>query len=78
MCASVFWEENNTNWQVTEYIIKCLVDFYYHLWKVLLNKQIKRLIWTDSDSSFKTVRIKCLLKNYFLNLLLNLFIFFIT
>ena len=78
MCASVFWEENNTNWQVTEYIIKCLVDFYYHLWKVLLNKQIKRLTWTDSDSSFKTVLIKCLLKNFFKNLLLNLFIFFIT
>ena len=36
------------------------------------------MTWTDSASSFKTVLIKHLLKNYFLNLLLNLFIFFIT
>ena len=64
MCASVFWEENNANWQVTVnkslnvYLI--FITFYEKL-----NKQIKRLTWTDSASSFKTFLINHLLKNYF-------------
>ena len=65
MCASVFWEENNTNWQVTVNKSLNVYLIFITVYEVLLNKQVKRLTWTDLASSFKTVLIKHLFKNYF-------------
>ena len=62
MCASVFWEENNTNWQVTVNKSLNVSLIFITIYEVLLNKQIKRPTWTDSASSFKNVLIKHLLK----------------
>ena len=62
MCASVFWEENNTNWQVTVNKSLNVYLIFITIYEVLLNKQVKRLTWTDFASS---VLIKHLLKNYF-------------
>ena len=65
MCASVLWEENNTNWQVTVNKSLNVYLIFITIYEVLLNNQVKGLTWTDFASSFKTVLIKHLLKNYF-------------
>ena len=62
MCASVFWEENNTNWQVTVNKSLNVYLIFITIYETL-NKQIKRLNWTASASAFKTALIKHLLKN---------------